>query len=82
MLQITAVASMGAIDTIFYTPTAWCTSIPEKWIVNHLDITIVSVSEENGGLRFMKESQRIITGFWYEGIKCIRKSQLIDLAFR
>ena len=30
----------------------------------------------------MKEGLRIMTGFWYEVKKCIRKSQLIDLAFR
>ena len=30
----------------------------------------------------MKEGLRIMTGFWYEGRKCISKSQLIDLAFR
>ena len=48
VLQIISVASMGAIDTIFYVPTAWCASIPEEWIVNRLDITIVSASEENG----------------------------------
>ena len=55
VVQITADTSMGAIDTNFYAPTAWCTSISEEWIVNHLDITIVSASEENGGIRFMKE---------------------------
>ena len=63
MLQITAVASMGAIDTIFYVPTAWCTSILEEWIVNYLDIVIVSASEENGGIRFKKDGERNMTGF-------------------
>ena len=29
VLEINAVASLGAIDTIFYAPNAWCTSIPE-----------------------------------------------------
>ena len=63
VLQITAVVSMGAIDTIFYEPTAWCTLISEEWIVNHLDLTFVSASEENGGIRFMKESLRVVTKF-------------------
>ena len=81
VLQITIVASMGAIDTIFYAPTAWYTSISEEWIVNHLDLTTISASEENRGIRFMKGDLRIMTEFWYEGRKCIRKSQLIDLAF-
>ena len=81
VLQMTAVALMGAIYTIFYAPTAWCTSISKEWIVNHLDLTIISASEENGGIRFMKGNLRIMTGFWYEGRKCIRKSQLIELVF-
>ena len=47
MLEIRAVASMGAIDTIFFALNAWCTSIPKVWIV-HLDLLIVVASEENG----------------------------------
>ena len=30
----------------------------------------------------MRGNTRLMTGFWYEGRKCIRKSQLIDPAFR
>ena len=70
---------MGVIETIFYAPTAWCTLIPEEWTVNHLDIIIVSAFEENGGIGFTKGGERIMSGFWYEGLKCIRKSQLIGM---
>ena len=63
VLHITAFASMGAIYTIIYAPTAWCTLISAEWIVNHLDQTIISASEENGGIRLMKEGQRIMIGF-------------------
>ena len=69
VLQIIAVASMGAIDPILYAPTAWCTSISVEWIVNQLNLTIISTSENNGGIRFMKEGLRIMMGFWYEGRK-------------
>ena len=30
----------------------------------------------------MRGNTRLMTGFWYKERKCIRKSQLIDLAFR
>ena len=73
---------MGAIETISYEPTVWCTPITEDWIVNNLDLKIISASEENGGIRIMKDDQRPITSFWYEEIKRILKSQLIDQAFR
>ena len=82
LIQITAVASMGTIYIVFYAPTAWCTSISEELIVNRLNVTIISASEENREIRFMKKGLRIMTVFLYEGRKCIRKSQLIDLAFR
>ena len=81
VLQITAVALMGAIDTVFYAPTAWCTLIPKVWIVNQLDFTTISASAENGGICFMKKGLKIMTGLWYKGRICIRKSQLIELAF-
>ena len=91
VLQITAVASMQAIETIFSEPTAWCTSITKDWIVNNLDygwLTLLYYQLENNqclwrkwGIRIMKDDQILITGCWYEGRKCILKSQLIDLAF-
>ena len=63
VLQITAVAFMGAMETIFYAPTAWCTSISEEWIVNQLNLTIISAAEENGSISFMKKGLRVMTGF-------------------
>ena len=64
---------MGAKDAIFYAPTAWCTSISEEWLVNQLDLTIISASEENGRIRFMKgDLRRLDSGM--RGRKCIRKS--------
>ena len=32
--------------------------------------------------RLMRGNTSLMTGFWYEGRKCIRKSQLIDLTFK
>ena len=52
----------------------------KKWIVNHVDLTIISASEESGGIRFMTGDFRIMTGFWYENKWS--KFQLLDLAFR
>ena len=71
VFQITAVASLGAIDTIYYAPTAWCTLITEEWIVNRLGLTVISDFEENVGIRIMIGKIRLMTRFWYEGRKCI-----------
>ena len=66
VLHITAVASIRAIQTIFYELTVWCTLITGDWIVNNLDLKIISAAEENGGIRIMKDDQRLINGFWYK----------------
>ena len=54
VFQITAIASLGAIDTIYYERTVWCISITEEWIINQLGLTIISESEENGEIRIMR----------------------------
>ena len=54
VFQITAVASLGAIETIYYAPNAWCTSIAEKRKVNRIGLTIISDSRENGGIRIIR----------------------------
>ena len=81
MFQMAAVASLRAIDNLLCTK-CMCTSITEEWIVNQLGLTIITDSEENGGIRIMRGNTRLMMGFCYEERKCIRKSQLIDLAFR
>ena len=64
VFQINAVASLGAIDTTYYAPTAWCTSITEEWIVNRIGLTIIFGSEENDGIWIMRGNTRLMTGFW------------------
>ena len=67
MFHITAFALMEAMETIFYEPTAWCTSITKDWIVKNLDFKVISASDENGRICIMKDDQILNTGFWYEG---------------
>ena len=63
VLHITVAALMGAIETILYEPTAWCTLITDNWIVNQLGLTIVTYYEENGGIHLIKNVRRLMTGF-------------------
>ena len=58
--------SHWTINTIFYAPTVYRTSIMEEWIVNHLD------SEETRfaycGIHILREETTFITGLWLNRI--------------
>ena len=60
VFQITAVALRGTIDTIFFAPTAYCTSITEEWIVSCLGLSIVTEPAKSGRIRIRRADNRIL----------------------